>query len=54
MKPNLMPPGIERLKVKCDTLLSTSAFIFDLRRYVEVHVVGWCMSTQYCPCAALA
>jgi hypothetical protein len=26
-------PGTERLKLKCDKLLSTSAFKFNLRRY---------------------
>jgi len=33
MKPTLKPPGTKRLKPKCDTLLSTSAFKFKLRRY---------------------
>ena len=33
MKPKLKPPGTERLKLKCDILLSTSAFKFNLRRY---------------------
>jgi len=33
--PKLKPPGTKRLKVKCDIelLLSTSAFIFNSRRY---------------------
>jgi cohesin complex subunit SA-1/2 len=35
MKPKLNPPGTKRLKVKCDILLSTSAFKFKLRRYIE-------------------
>ena len=35
MKPKLKPPGTERLKLKCDTLLSTSAVKFNLRRYTE-------------------
>ena len=33
MKPKLKPPGTKRLKLKCDILLSTSAFEFNLRRY---------------------
>jgi len=33
MNPKLKPPGTKRLKLKCDTLLSTSAFKFKLRRY---------------------
>jgi hypothetical protein len=34
MKPNLKPPGTKRLKVTCDIMLSTSAFKFNLRRYI--------------------
>jgi len=44
----LKPPGTERLQPKRDTLLSTSAFNFNLRRYtmeqavtVEVKLVGF-------------
>ena len=33
MKPELKPPGTERLKPKCDILLSSSAFKFNFRRY---------------------
>ena len=33
IKPNLKPPGTRHLKVKCDTLISTFAFKFNLRRY---------------------
>jgi hypothetical protein len=33
MKPKLKPPGTKRLKLKCDKLLSTSAFKINLRRY---------------------
>ena len=36
MKPKLKPPGTKRLRLKCDILLSTSAFKFNLRRYTEV------------------
>jgi len=28
------PPGTERLKLKCEILLSTYAFKFNLRRYI--------------------
>jgi len=40
MKPTLKSPGTERLKLKCDMLLSTSAFKFNLRRYIKVKIVG--------------
>ena len=30
----LTPPGTKRLKLKCDVLHSTSAFTFNLRRYI--------------------
>ena len=33
IKPTLKPPGTKRLKLKCDVLLSTFAFKFNLRRY---------------------
>jgi hypothetical protein len=33
VKPNLKPPGTERLKLKCDILLSTCALKFNLRRF---------------------
>ena len=33
MKPKLKLPGTKRLKPRCDTLLSTHAFNFSLRRY---------------------
>jgi hypothetical protein len=33
MEPKLKPPGTKRLKLKCDILLSNSAFKFNLRRY---------------------
>jgi hypothetical protein len=36
MKPKLKPPGTKRLKVRCDVLLSTSAFKFNLRRYIKL------------------
>ena len=40
MKPNLKPPGTKRLNLKCDILLSTSAFNFNLRRYTVVASCG--------------
>jgi hypothetical protein len=33
INPKLKPPGTNCLKLKCDILLSTSAFKFNLRRY---------------------
>jgi hypothetical protein len=36
MKPKLKPPGTKGLKLKCDTMLSTSVFNFNLRRYTMV------------------
>ena len=33
IKPKLKPPETNRLKLKCDILLRTSAFKFNLRRY---------------------
>jgi len=35
MNPKLTPPGTKRLKLKCDVLLSTSAFKSNLRRCDE-------------------
>jgi len=35
MKPKWTPPGPKRLKLKCDILLSTSAFKFNLRLYIK-------------------
>jgi hypothetical protein len=36
MKPMLEPPETKHLKLKCDILLSTYAFKFNLRRYTPV------------------
>jgi hypothetical protein len=33
VKPKLKPPATKHLKLKCDVLLSISAFDFNLRRY---------------------
>jgi hypothetical protein len=33
IKPKLKPPGKKRLKLKCELLLSPSAFKLNLRRY---------------------
>jgi hypothetical protein len=35
MKPKLKAPGTKSLKLKCDILLLTSAFNFNLRRYIS-------------------
>ena len=35
IKPTLKAPGTKRLTLNCDTLLSISAFKFNLRRYPE-------------------
>ena len=35
MKPMLKPPGTKHLKLKCDILLSSLAFNFNLRRYIK-------------------
>jgi len=35
IKPTLEPTGTKRLKLKCDVLLSTSAFKFNMRRYMK-------------------
>jgi hypothetical protein len=39
-KTKLTPPGTKRLKLKCDMPLSTSAFNFNLCRYItdEMHI----------------
>ena len=42
--PKLKPPGTKRLKVKCDVLLLTYAFKFNLRRYIQA-MVGRCRSS---------
>jgi hypothetical protein len=34
LKPELTSPRTERLKLKCDALLTTFAFEFNLRRYI--------------------
>ena len=38
MKPMLKPPGTKHLKLTCDTLLSTFAVKFYLRRYTQVRM----------------
>ena len=35
IKPELKPPGTERLKLNYDVLLLTSAFKINLRRYIQ-------------------
>ena len=41
IKPKLKSPGTKRLKLDCDVLLSTSAFKFNLRRYILVEKPTW-------------
>jgi hypothetical protein len=41
IKPKLKSPGTKHLKLKCDILLSTSAFKFKLRRYSVVNFGWW-------------
>jgi len=36
VKPMLKPPGTKHWKLKCDELLSSFAFKFNLRRYIQV------------------
>jgi len=45
MKPKLKPPRCMRLKLKCDILLSTSAFKFNWRRYIP----GNCVTRSWTP-----
>jgi len=40
MKPKLKPPGTKRLKLKCEMLLSVSAFKIKLRRYTTAFADG--------------
>jgi len=49
MKPTLKPHGIKRLKLKCDTLLLTSAFTSSLRRYILVCLVVSFVATNIRP-----
>jgi len=56
IKPMLKPRGTKRLKVKCDILLSTFAFKFNLRRYTMVMAglsgprrrTSWCRRRRGC------
>jgi hypothetical protein len=68
IKPKLKPPGTERLKLKCDTLLSNCAFIFNLRRYNaatkkadellahtynHIHGQGWMLNAPFPDCSLI-
>ena len=44
-KPTLKAPGTKRLKLKHDKLVSSFAFIFNLRRYIPGCKVGRCRLT---------
>jgi hypothetical protein len=35
IKPKLKPPGTKHLRLKCDEVLSSFAFNFNLRRYTK-------------------
>ena len=39
IKYKLKPPGTKGLKLECDILVSTTAFKFNLRRYIEVEAI---------------
>ena len=41
LKPMLKPPGSKHSKLKCDILLSTLAFKFNLRRYTTGMVAAF-------------
>ena len=41
IKPMLKPPGTKLLILKCDVLVSTSAFTFKLRRYTLARLRGF-------------
>jgi len=62
IKPTLKAPGTERLRLKCDDLVSCFAFNFNLRRYNQApcslmqrrhfppnlnDVVGWCRAKPH-------
>jgi len=49
MKPTMRPPGTKRLNLKYDELLSTSAFKFNLRRYI----VAWFWATVRNPSTSM-
>jgi hypothetical protein len=53
MQPKLRPPEYKRLKLKCDVLLSASAFEFNLRHYSKWHPTA-ATSTTNTPAATLA
>jgi len=41
MRPKLKPPGTKRLKlIKCDLLLSSFTFEFNLRRYTKMYLIA--------------
>ena len=44
IKPKLKPPGIKRLKLKYDELLSRFAFKFNLRRYIKDDELTWLLA----------
>jgi len=52
MKPMLKQPGTKHLKLKCDILLTTFAFKFNLRRYNVVAPPLEPVIVAACPAAA--
>jgi hypothetical protein len=50
VKPKLKPPGTKHLKLKCDMLLSTSAFKFNVCRYNWGTSIAFAKSTSK-PCS---
>jgi hypothetical protein len=53
IKPKLKPPGTKRLKLKCDILLSTSAFNLNVRRYKQEEVKAKKMRDGDTPLASM-
>ena len=54
MKPILTAPGTNRLNLKCDDLLSTSAFNSNLCRYAEAAVAATVLEDEMARSTAVA
>jgi len=48
IKPMLKPPGTKHLRLEYDGLLSSFAFKFDLRRYIEARARAWNLKVGRC------
>ena len=46
IKPTLKAPGTKRLNLKCDELLSSFAFEFNLRRYIKADLTALMTDSQ--------